>query len=130
MSANKGFALLEAVVALTIIGTASVAALGAYSAELNANRQATDVLIAEILLEEQRSRLHLLPAHALRSLPDSMRSGTFPRPWTEYEWRSAVQEDRSMPSLFRATVVITRRGDQAVSWSVTTRLYRPGGISQ
>lgn len=125
-----GFVLLEALIALTIVGLAAVASLAAFGAELQAGERALTVLEVDALLQERLSRLRVLPPELLRSLPDSLREGAFPAPYQEYNWEQKSQEDRSRPSLFHLLVSADKRDDRAggqgAAWRVATQVYRPG----
>jgi hypothetical protein len=80
-STEAGFALLEAVVAVTIVGLAVVSSLAAFGAQLRGADRARIALEAEALAQERLSALVLAQSAAVRSLPDSLRSGEFTPPF-------------------------------------------------
>jgi prepilin-type N-terminal cleavage/methylation domain-containing protein len=121
-SAGQGFSLLEAVVALAIVGLAAVASLAALGQELRSAERVRRALESNALAEERLARLRLLPREELSPLADSLRQGRFGPPFADYTWHLA---SRSMPArdeLLDVELVI-RWADGA--YPVVTRLYRP-----
>jgi prepilin-type N-terminal cleavage/methylation domain-containing protein len=121
-SSQRGFSLLEALIALTIVGTSIVAGLGAFSAELRVAGQARTALELETLAQEALAGLTLIPGPLLRPLPDSLREGRFEPPFERYAWRRAARPIRGNPDLLDASVEVTGPDGQ---FSLATRLYRP-----
>jgi type II secretion system protein I len=120
---ERGMTLLEAVVALTIIALAGIAALATVGTELRGAERARRAIEAAALAEERMARVGLLAAPDLASLPDSMRAGTFPGRLADYGWTAA---SRSLPGerdTYAVTVAVTwpERGRYALE----TRWYRP-----
>ena len=91
---RRGFTLLEAAVAMAIVGVIALAALGAYAAELRAAGKARQALPAVSLAEERLAAIDLLPAGELRALPDSLARGRFGPPFERYEWTATVRRAR------------------------------------
>jgi len=106
---RSGFTILEAAVAVTIVGLAAVASLAAFAAELRAADRARTALVVEALLEESMALTRVLPVDALASLPDSLRDGEFPPPFEGYAWERAVRIVPGAPGLFEATVTVRQR---------------------
>jgi prepilin-type N-terminal cleavage/methylation domain-containing protein len=119
---DRGFSLIEALIALTIVGLTAVAGLSAFAAQLRAAERTRTALEAQSLAEEQLARLRILPARAYRSLPDSLRHGRFAPPFDRYQWRHAVRSRPEMPDLFAASVEIVWPEGR---YALETRLYRP-----
>ncbi len=119
---RAGFTILEAIVAVTIVGVTAVASLGAFGSQLRAGARAQVALEAEALAEEQLARLRLLPVGSLEVLPDSLRSGTFPRPFERYQSTSTVQSVAHEADIHEARVMIRWPEGEYV---LSTRLYRP-----
>ena len=123
---SNGFSLLEAVVALTIVGLAAVAALGAFGAELRASNQAGRALEAEALAQSRLAVLRLLQRSDLEPLADSMRNGWFAAPFEDYRWEASSQDVRSREDLFQVTVAVRWDGG---AYALASRLYRPRPLS-
>ncbi len=123
---DRGFSLLEAIVALAIVGLAAVAALGAFGAEVRASSQAGRALEAEALAQSRLAAMRLLQRTELEPLADSMRRGQFPSPFEEYEWEASSQDVRSRDDLFQVTVAVSWEGG---AYSLASRLYRPRPLS-
>jgi prepilin-type N-terminal cleavage/methylation domain-containing protein len=119
---NRGFSLLEAVVALAIVGLASVGALAAFSAELRTSDRARRALEANALAEERLAELRLLPRVELAPLTDSLRKGKFPQPFEEYRWEASAGSVRSRDDLFDLAVTVHWEGG---AYAEATRAYRP-----
>ena len=86
--------LLEAVVALLIIGLASAAALELFSAQLRAAARQPSLLTAAALAQDRMAALRFLPAEELRRLPDSLARGDFPAPFDGYRWSASAARSR------------------------------------
>lgn len=129
---TAGFTILEAIVAVTIVGVTAVASLAAFGGQLRAGARAQVALEAEALAEEQLARLRL--AAGGRSggrtggqelggyLSDSLRAGTFSSPFGRYRWESLLQPSPHEAELYDARVTI--RWDDG-EYVLATRLYRP-----
>ena len=119
---RRGFTLLEAAVAMTIVAIIGVAALGAFGADLRAADRARQTLPAAALAREQLAILNLVDAHTLRMLPDSLGQGTFSKPFDNYQWRATAKEVRGEPALVELTVRVEWAEG---AYAVTERRYRP-----
>ena len=86
MRARSGLTLLEAVVALAIVGVTAVSALGAVAAESRAAEDARTVLEAEALAVQQLALIETLTGEGLQRLPDSLAHGTFDPPFERYRY--------------------------------------------
>jgi prepilin-type N-terminal cleavage/methylation domain-containing protein len=121
---RRGFTLLEAVVALAIIGLVCVGVLGAYGATLRADVVAVDRLPLAALAEERIAAVDLAPG-SLERLPDSLARGIFTAPYASATWDTEVRRVRGATSLYDVTVRVrdgtdvftlrTRRARAAVS---------------
>jgi type II secretion system protein I len=121
-SAEGGFSLLEAVVALAIVAVVSVAALSSLGAELRAAARARDTLPASLLAEHRLAVLHLLPAEGLAHLPDSVARGRFEEPFRDYAWRADAEPLPGQPGLYEVEVEVSWPDG---SYVLRSRLYRP-----
>jgi type II secretory pathway pseudopilin PulG len=120
--AAAGFSLLEAVVALAIVGTTSIAALAAFGAELRASARARVALEAQALAEDRLGWVRLLQRDELSPLPDSMARGEFAPPWSDYRWVAEAEPLLDCPDLFEVRVTVT---SSETELRLATRLYRP-----
>lgn len=125
MRARRAFVLLEAVIALAIVGIASTAMLAAIAGEMRTAAHLRELLRAQALGEQRLALVELLPADALLRLPDSVARGRFPAPFADYRWSASSMSARGVPGLFDLEVRITwPDGDLRLA----TRAYRvPGG---
>jgi hypothetical protein len=128
----SGFALLEAVIALTITGLAAIGLLSAFAAQLSAESTALRQLEVKALAEEQLSALKIAPTQGLVSLPDSLSKGAFAPPFDHYRWTQRATMSRELPGLFLLDISVERRAEAGSefssvegSWTVSTRIFRP-----
>jgi prepilin-type N-terminal cleavage/methylation domain-containing protein len=120
--ARRGFVLLEAVVALAIIGLVAVALLSTTSSQLRTASKAGVLLTARSLAEDRVAAIRFLNYDDLSDLPDSLAEGRFPPPFDEFEWTAVVEEMEDEYDLFGAEVVITGRGE---SFPLRTLVHAP-----
>jgi type II secretory pathway pseudopilin PulG len=109
--ARRGFVLLEAVVALAIIGMVAVALLSTTSSQLRTASKAGVLLTARSLAEDRIAAIRFLNYDDLSDLPDSLADGRFPPPFDEFAWTAVVEEMEDEYDLFGAEVVVTGRGE-------------------
>lgn len=118
---RMGFTLLEAVVAITIVGLAAVAALEALGGEFRVTGQARQALRAEALAGQRLALTELLDVADLETLPDSVAAGSFSTPFEGYRWTTEVRPVPGERGLYDVGVGIE---GVAGSYSLRTRLYR------
>jgi prepilin-type N-terminal cleavage/methylation domain-containing protein len=118
----KGFSLLEALVAMTILGLAATTSLAALGSQVRSADRARVALIAEAVMQDRLARLRLASAAELARLPDSLSRGQMPAPWEAARWRTASRNDRERADLFQVSVEVVS-GDSRFGGA--TRLYRP-----
>ena len=91
MSANRrGFVLLEAVVALAILGVASIVLLQVRAQQIRVAAQAHELLTAQALAEDRISAIRMLDYLLLSDPPDSLMEGVFPPPFQDFSWKAEV----------------------------------------
>ena len=118
---RHGFTLLEAAVAMMIIGVVSAAALSAFAADLRAADRAQRMLPAAALAEDRLAVLEMAPS-TLEVLADSLKRGRFDAPFDDYVWTADVRRLRGLPGLVELRVDVSWA---AGSFSLTERLYNP-----
>ena len=119
---RAGFSLLEAVVALAVLGAVSVSALAAFGAQLRTSERATAALTADALAEDRLARVRVLEREDVAHLPDSLAGGRFDAPWERFTWRMGSREVLDRPDVFEVTTAVQwESGD----YDLATRLYRP-----
>jgi type II secretion system protein I len=119
---RRGFTLLEAAVAMTIVGLVAAAALGAFGAELRAAARAQEALPAAALAEERLARLDLIDVRQFTALPESLATGRFDAPFSGYEWRASLAPVANEMSLYEMTVVVQWSSG---SFTLARRRFRP-----
>lgn len=124
--ARPGFTLLEAIIAVTIVGLAAVAVLSSFGATLRTATRARHALEAEALAGQRLARAALLDRDELLHLPDTLAGGRFVAPFDEYAFTTSATEVRGEPGLFDVAVTVTWPDGR---YALPTRLYRPARLA-
>jgi len=125
-SGKRGFSLLEAVVAVAIVGVASVSVLAAFGGEVRTADRARTALEAEALAVDRLTTVRLLTLDELDDLPDSVSTGRFTPPFDRYRWEIDVRRLSGQRDLHQVSVLVAwPEGEYALE----TRLYRPPPVS-
>ena len=109
---RDGFVLLEAVVALAIIGVASIVLLQVRAQQIRVATQARELLTAQALAEDRIAALRVLDYDLLADPPDSLMSGEFPPPFEEFSWTSQVELMEDEYDLFGVSVEVLGPGER------------------
>ena len=112
--------MLEAIVALAIVGLVCVGVLGAYGAAIRADVAAADRLPLASLAVERVAAVDL-SAGSLARLPDSVAHGTFAPPYGSATWETEVHRVSQTDGLYDVTV---RVRDGSDLYTLRTRRYR------
>ncbi len=132
---RRGFTLLEAVVALLIIGIAAITALEAVGGELRSHERVQRALEAESLADYQLAATQMLFYEDFVAFPDSLAHGRFAAPFDAYAWTTTVIPVVNEENLFQVDLEVTWQGG---SYDLNTMVYRrpqtvavggPGGVS-
>jgi type II secretory pathway pseudopilin PulG len=123
--AGAGFVLLEAVVALAILGVASIVLLQVRSQQIRVATQARELLTAQALAEDRLAALRLLDFDVLSDPPDSLMEGRFPPPFQGYSWTAAVELMEEEYDLFGLEVVVEGPAER---FPLRTLVHRPRGL--
>lgn len=120
--ARPGFTVIEAAIAVAIVGIASVGVLGAFGAELRTADRARRALESRALADYRLTMLELTPTDLLDHLPDSLAAGEFERPFQQYRWKASVAPSREIDFVYDLSV---RVAWDAGDFVVQSRVYRP-----
>jgi len=85
---RSGISLLEAVVAIAIVGMTAVSALEAAGGDMRAAEKSRRAIEAEALATSRLDFMDLLNDRELQALPDSVEKGTFDPPLDQYSWKT------------------------------------------
>jgi prepilin-type N-terminal cleavage/methylation domain-containing protein len=122
LSNRGGFTLLEAVVALAIIGAVSVAVLEGLSGALRAGATAADQVTLEALADYTVARAELLPPALLGRIPDSLARGDVGPLFPGVTWTLRSRAVSDAADLYDLRVTVTS-GTSAIERA--GRVYRP-----
>ncbi|HEX7088499.1 MAG TPA: hypothetical protein VF192_00090 [Longimicrobiales bacterium] len=115
-----GFTLLEALVALLLLGLVALTCLRTLGVMLRGQAMTREHLEAVALAERRMAELALLPPDSIVAYGEP-RSDVFP-PFGHYRWRALMRGVEGSPALVRAAVLVEwPRGE----YSLETTFYRP-----
>lgn len=112
--------MLEAIVALAIVGLVCVGVLGAYGAAIRADVTAADRIPLASLAVERMAAVDLSTG-SLQRLPDSLARGTFAAPYASAAWETDTRRVDQTDGLYD---VIVRVRDGSDLFTLRTRRYR------
>ena len=113
--------MLEAIVALAIVGLVCVGVLGAFGAAIRADITAADRLPLASLAVERMTAVDLATGSLVR-LADSVAHGTFAPPYGSVTWQVEAQRVSQTDGLYDVTV---RVRDASDVFTLRSRRYRP-----
>jgi uncharacterized membrane protein YgcG len=119
---RNGFVLLEAVVALAILGVASIVLLQVRAQQIRVATQARELLTAQALAEDRIAALRMLDYELLADPPDSMMSGVFPPPFQDFSWNAQVALMEDEYDLFGVEVEVLGPEER---FPLRTLIHRP-----
>jgi Tfp pilus assembly protein PilV len=105
-ASRRGISLMEAVVAVAIVGMTSIGALEAVGGGMRTAERSRRAIEAEALATSRLQFMDLMSDQELRALPDSVAKGKFDKPLEEYAWTttSAAYGDQAGVYDIRVTV--------------------------
>jgi type II secretory pathway pseudopilin PulG len=122
---RRGFVLLEAVVALAILGVASIVLLQVRAQQMRVASQARELLTAQALAEDRLGALRLLNHVLLEDPPDSLMRGVFPPPFETFSWSAEVELIEDEYDLFGLEVVVEGPDER---FPLRTLVHRPRSV--
>jgi type II secretory pathway pseudopilin PulG len=120
-SNRRGISLLEAVVAIAIVGITSVSALEAVGGDMRTAERARRAIEVEALASSRLEVMDLLTDRELQALPDSVESGKFLPPLDEYSWKATSAPLSDQAGIYAVRVTVDW---PAGSYVVRTYQYR------
>jgi type II secretory pathway pseudopilin PulG len=127
LRARRGVTLFEAVAAMAIVGIVSIAALEAAGAQMRAAERSRRAVEAASLAQQRLDWLDFLNEQQLRSLPDTVKEGSFAAPLDEYSWETQTSPVSTQPGVYDVTVRVRWTKDDA--FTLRTYVYRRPIIS-
>lgn len=118
---RRGITLLEAVVAIAIVGMTSVAALESVGGEMRTAERARRAIEVEQLATSRLEFMDLLTDRELQALPDSVEKGTFTAPLDEYSWTTTSSPVSEQSGVYDVRVTVAWPSG---SYVLRTYLYR------
>jgi hypothetical protein len=122
---RNGFVLLEAVVALAILGVASIVLLQVRAQQIRVATQARELLTAQALAEDRISAIRMLDYELLADPPDSLMSGIFPPPFEAFSWNAQVALMEDEYDLFGVEVEVLGPAER---FPLRTLMHRPRSV--
>ena len=123
---SRGFVLLEAVVALAILGVASIVLLQVRAQQIRVATQARELLSAQALAEDRISTIRMLDYYLLSEAPDSLLEGVFPEPFQDFAWTAQITLMEEEYDLFGVEVEVLGPAER---FPLRTLIHRPRPIS-
>lgn len=118
---NRGFTLLEIVIALGIIATALMAVLRIQAQNLDLQSEANFMTIANQLAQDRVARIQ-----ASATLTEGTTSGDFGELYPNYAYREEISEMSDMKELYKIRLSVFLERDVVVKdLSLETYLFRP-----
>jgi hypothetical protein len=122
---RNGFVLLEAVVALAILGVASIVLLQVRAQQIRVATQARELLTAQALAEDRISAIRMLDYELLADPPDSLMEGVFPPPFEAFSWNAQVALMEDEYDLFGVEVEVLGPAER---FPLRTLMHRPRSV--
>jgi general secretion pathway protein I len=100
---QRGFTLLEVMIALAIVGIALVALLGLSNRSVGVNARLQRITQATLLAQEKMTEVEVIRQQSPTQLTNE--EGIFDKPYDAYRWRT-VFEDTPLPAVKQVTVTV------------------------
>jgi len=119
--ARRGITLMEAVVAIAIVGMTAVSALEAVGGDMRVAERAKRAIEVEALATSRLEVMNLLTDQELQSLPDSIQDGKFTAPLDEYAYKATSAPVSDQAGLYTVHVTVSWTNG---SYTLKTYMYR------
>lgn len=104
---RRGISLLEAVVAIAVVGMTAVSALESVGAGMRSAEKSRRAIEAEALASSRLDFLSLMTDQELQALPDSVESGKFTAPLDEYSWKTTSTAYADQAGVYDVRITVT-----------------------
>lgn len=118
--ADAGFTLLEAMIALVLLGLALVPLMRSVGSGVREQGRLRAHVDAVSLAEARMLELSVLSADSVRAYLQP-REDAFPAPFEGYRWRAVLRAEERSPALVRAAVLVRWTGGE---YSLETVFHR------
>jgi type II secretory pathway pseudopilin PulG len=118
---RRGITLMEAVVAIAIVGMTAVSALEAVGGDMRTAERAKRAIEVEALATSRLEVMNLLTDQELQSLPDSIEDGKFAAPLNEYTWKASSAPVSDQAGLYTVHVTVNWTNG---AYELKTYMYR------
>ena len=118
---RRGITLMEAVVAIAVVGMTAVGALEAVGGDMRTAERAKRAIEVEALATSRLEAMNLLVDQELQSLPDSIKEGKFAPPLDEYTWKATSTPVSNQAGLYSVHVTVEWTNN---SYELKTYMYR------
>jgi type II secretory pathway pseudopilin PulG len=116
-----GVSLMEAVVAVAIVGMTALSALESVGSGMRTAEKSKRAIEAEALASSRLDYMELMTDRELQALPDSVETGKFPAPLDEYAWKTTSTPVEEQAGVYDVRVIVTW---PTGSYTLKTYLYR------
>jgi type II secretory pathway pseudopilin PulG len=114
--------LLEALVALAIIGLVALSLLQARGQQIRVAGQARELLVAQALAEDRLGSMRILDYAGLADPADSLLAGSFPEPFDAFSWTAEIAPMEDELDLFHVAVAVSGPAER---FPLATLIHRP-----
>jgi type II secretory pathway pseudopilin PulG len=104
---RRGISLMEAVVAVTIVGMTAIGALESVGGGMRTAERSRRAIEAEALATSRLQFMDLMSDQELRALPDSVAKGKFDKPLDEYAWSTTSAAISTQAGVYDIRISVT-----------------------
>ena len=115
--------------ALALVGLVAVALLATTGGQLRTADKGAVLLTASALAQDRVTAFRVLGWEALDRPPDSLRAGTFPPPFQDFQWEARIEPVQGEHDLFALEVVVEGRGERFPLETLIHRRFMPPEVA-